>query len=97
MSNFDPTNTGTLGKNKNPQSEKSPPYKGQVNVEGVEYWVSGWVKKNGQTGESFFSLSLTPKQKANEQGVQQAKQAVNQGGGFDDEIPFAPYLKWLQA
>lgn len=90
---YDNTNRGTMGKNKKPKTEKSPPYVGKLNVEGIEYWVSGWVQKNGQTGESFFSLSVqkvrSDKDTA-QQGVQQAQAAINQpAGDFDDDIPFS--------
>lgn len=35
---------------------------GQINVDGKEYWINGWQKKNGQDGSTFYSLSVKPKQ-----------------------------------
>jgi len=62
---FDRTNTGTLGRNKNRKNDKQPEYKGSINIGGVEYWLSGWVKTAGdnapEPGSKFFSLSVTPK------------------------------------
>jgi len=90
MTEYSNTNRGTLGKNKNPKSEKSPPYSGKLNVEGVDYWVSGWVQKNGQTGEPFFSLSL---QRCNSDAATagkpvQSSEPLSTAPDFDDDIPF---------
>ena len=43
---YDNTNKGILGKNKDKSKETHPEYKGQINVDGVEYWLSAWVKTN---------------------------------------------------
>ena len=83
---YDNTNKGTLGKNKNKKSEKSPEYSGQLNVEGVEYWVSGWVKENKSSGEKFFSLALTPKQEKQDGRTDQSE--AQKSSDFDDTIPF---------
>lgn len=83
---YDNTNRGTLGKNKKLKNDKSPPYTGLINIEGVEYWVSGWVKKNGQTGESFFSLSLTKKDQSQESRSDPRNQQPDPD--FNDSIPF---------
>lgn len=81
---YDNTNRGTLGKNKNPKSDKSPPYRGKINIEGKDYWLSAWVKES--EGEKFFSLAATPKDD------QPARQDPRGGGdAFEDsEIPFGP-------
>lgn len=49
MSNFDKTNTGTLGVNNRREKDTHPQHKGQINIEGVEYWLSGWEKENKAT------------------------------------------------
>jgi len=94
---FDNTNRGTLGKNKNPKSDKSPEYNGRINVNGVDYYLNGWVKENKNTGEKFFALSVKPIQETAAQGVQQARNQIvakTQDGSvdivadFDDDIPF---------
>jgi hypothetical protein len=58
---YDNTNKGTLFKNDKASKETDPGYKGQINVQGVEYWVSAWVKTAKKDNTKFFSLSLTPK------------------------------------
>jgi len=86
---YDNTNSGTLGKNKNPKSDKSPEYTGRLNVDGTDYYLSAWVKENSKTGEKFFSLSVKPVQETAAAGVQQAQAAIQGTPGFDDtDIPF---------
>jgi len=57
---YDNTNRGTLGKNKRREKDTHPEYSGKLNVEGREYWLSGWVRE--KDGEKFFSLSVKPKE-----------------------------------
>ena len=62
---YDNTNSGMLARNKRKEKDTHPDYSGSVNVDGVEYWLSGWLKtgKDGSrmAGEKFFSLSLRRK------------------------------------
>ena len=74
MSNYDKTNTGNLGKNQRREKDTHPEYTGQINIEGVEYWLSAWIKENGQTGEKFFSLSVKPKDQQRQSPPPQQRQ-----------------------
>jgi hypothetical protein len=56
---FDNTNRGILTKNQNKSSDKHPDLSGSLNVDGVDYWLSGWTKE-GKSGK-FLSLSVKPK------------------------------------
>ena len=93
MTDFDKTNTFTLGKvdkdkpeNAERDTEKWPDYKGTLNVDGVEYYLSAWVKTNGQTGEKFFSGAI---QVAEKKTAAPATPASGGGmDGFEDDIPF---------
>ena len=82
--------TGTLGKNKRKEKDSHPDYSGQINVAGVDYWLSGWLK-TGPTGEKFFSLAVKPKEqeKPKQKGEEYAgglrQPAV---GEPDDDLPF---------
>ena len=63
-------------------------YSGTLNVDGIEFWVSGWVKSS-KKGTKFLSLSVKPK------NGPAGTNKLQSGGGapFDDEIPFAPELR----
>lgn len=52
-------NRGVLFKNDNKTTETQPLYKGNINVDGQDYWLSAWVKQ-GQRG-SFMTLAVTKK------------------------------------
>ncbi len=86
---YDNTNKGTIGKNKRKEQESHPDLSGQINIEGVEYWLSGWHKKNAQTGEGFYSLSVKPKQQTYTDTAQPVRSREPEGEDvLDDIIPF---------
>lgn len=59
---FDDTNRGALFKEQEKSSERAPDYKGSINVDGKDYWLSAWVKE-AQSGRKYMSLSVEPKEK----------------------------------
>jgi hypothetical protein len=82
MEKFD--NSGVLFKAKEMKNDRSPQYTGNIMVNGVEYWLSGWVKES-KNGQKFFGLAVSPKD------AQQApKKAAPKGVEFEDDssIPF---------
>ena len=60
MTQYDNTNSGALFKNDKAGVEARPDYRGTLNVEGTEYWISSWLKTS-KKGEKFMSLSVQPK------------------------------------
>ena len=52
-------NTGVLFKNDKKLNDNHPDYKGSITVNGVEYWISSWIKQ-GKNGK-FMGLAVTPK------------------------------------
>lgn len=86
---YDNTNRGQIWGNKKKESEKHPDYTGTLNVEGVEYWVSGWKRKEG-AHEKAPALSFSIKRKEEDsKPAQPAKQAAKQSNdNFEDDIPF---------
>ena len=60
MSEYDNSNTGALFKNDQKTTDKHPDYKGSLNVGGVDYWLSAWLKKS-KAGATFMSLAVTIK------------------------------------
>jgi hypothetical protein len=87
---YDNTNRGTLGKNLRREKDTHPEYTGQIDIDGVGYWLSAWVKE-GQGGK-FFSLSVKPKEQQaapRPSAPSPAKAAPSSGfDDMDDDIPF---------
>lgn len=89
MTGYDNTNKGILSKNDRREKETHPEYTGTLNVEGVDYWVSGWVKERKDGSGKFFSLSV--KRKEHRVGpTYDGNPAVPLAQTLNDEIPFAP-------
>jgi RNA-splicing ligase RtcB len=61
LSQYDNTNRGIISKNTRKESENHPDIKGQINIDGVEYWLDGWMKQKNDGSGSFYSLSVKPK------------------------------------
>ena len=82
---YDNTNRGAIFKNDDKQQDNHPDYKGSLNVNGVDMWVSGWLKTSEKTGKKFMSLSVKPKE---DKPFKQVSSPKRQPVEFDDDIPF---------
>lgn len=81
---YDNTNRGQIWGNKEKQKDSQPDFKGTINVEGREYWLSAW-KRKPDAHPNAPSLSFSVQAKEEQQPVQQP---VQQGDVMDDSIPF---------
>ena len=80
MAQYDNTNTFTLNKNDKGDNPRRPDYRGKLNVDGIEFTLSGWVRE-GANGK-FISGSVTIVEAKQEE---RAKPAVE---GADEDVPF---------
>jgi uncharacterized protein (DUF736 family) len=80
---YDNNNRGSLFKNDRKDDAKFPDYKGSINVDGTDYWLSAWIKVS-KDGQKFMSLSVKNK---NADASLQPKKKVKQEE-FDDSMPF---------
>lgn len=55
---YDNTNRGALFKNDKKTGDSQPDYKGNLNVDGKEFYISAWLKTSG-AGKKYMSLSVT--------------------------------------
>ena len=75
-------NSGVLFTNDKKDNERAPHYKGSIMVNGVDYWLSAWVKQ-GKSGK-FMGLAVSPK----DTQQQAPKPASKRVEDMDDSVPF---------
>jgi hypothetical protein len=80
---YDNTNKGALFRNddKDPNDDKDRDYAGTLDVEGTEFWLSGWIR-TAKSRRKYLSLSVKPKQ--DKPPASKEPRAAD----FNDEIPF---------
>ena len=84
MSNtYDNTNKGIFGRNDRKTLDTHPDFSGSINIEGREYWLSGWIKERRDGSGKFFSLTAKPKDGASATAAPRPTPA-----DLDDDIPF---------
>jgi len=83
MTQYDDTNRGQIWKNEKKEKDTHPDFTGSLNVEGTEYWVSAWKRKEGANPKApALSFSIKPKDEARAEPKREAE------ADLDDEIPF---------
>ena len=75
-------NSGVLFKNDKKETGNHPDYKGNLMVDGKEYWLSAWIKE-GKTGK-FMGLALSPR----EASTQHNKMASKTIADMESDVPF---------
>ena len=75
-------NSGVLFKSDKVENERSPHYKGNITVDGKDYWISAWVKE-GKSGK-FMGLAVNPKEEANTSSPKK-KSSIED---MDSDVPF---------
>lgn len=63
---YDNTNRGSIWKNEKKETDTHPDFTGTIDVEGVEYWVSAWKRKEG-ANPNAPALSFSIKAKEQQQ------------------------------
>lgn len=82
MSQYDNNLTGVLFKNDKDGNEKRPDYKGSAEIEGVQYWVSAWIRDTAK------GKCLSMKYERKEQQPQPATAQQQTAPAYDKDIPF---------
>lgn len=76
-------NSGAMFVNDRKEADNHPDRRGDALIDGVEYWVSGWVKE-GKKGK-WLSLSFKRK---DQRGATTRDEAQQGPVDLDSEIPF---------
>lgn len=88
---YDNSNRGALWGNENREKETSPDFKGTINVNGVDYWLSAWRRKP-DANPSAPALSLSVKAKEEKPAKEAPQTGYKQTSSFheplNDDIPF---------
>lgn len=74
-------NSGALFINNRKEKENHPDRQGQIMVEGVEYWLSGWCKVS-KAGEKYISLSVKRKEPKPSAGIAEGPQTNDPSDGW---------------
>lgn len=65
MPDYDNTNSGAMFFEQDPESDRHPNYKGSINVDGKDYWLSAWDKVS-KSGKNYISISVKAKEPRSE-------------------------------
>jgi hypothetical protein len=81
---YDNEMRGLIGKNDRKEQDSHPDIKGECQIGGTAYWISGWRKERKDGSGSFYSLSF----KAKDAPQPAAKPAPKRVAADEDEISF---------
>jgi hypothetical protein len=83
--------TGSLFDNSaRKEKDSHPDRSGTAMIDGREYWVNGWLKKD-KNGKPWLSLAFKLKGEiAKPTTSKMQPKGAGGGGDMDDNIPFAP-------
>lgn len=86
MTEYDNNLSGVLFNNDRKEKPSHPDKKGSCEINGTEFWISGWIKE-GKKGK-FMSLAFTPKEDSPKKDKAEAWKAGQPLAAQDDDIPW---------
>jgi hypothetical protein len=82
---YDNRDRGALFKNDRKDGEKSPDYKGEIDVGGQVHWLNAWIRV-AKSGQKYMALTVKPK--LDQSAKTERTYATRRDDFHDDEIPF---------
>jgi len=86
MTEYDNTNRGSIWKNEEKKTEKHPDFTGSANIDGTDYRVSAWKRKDGANPKAP-ALSFSFRAKDGDER-KTSEPEPKQEEFQEDEIPF---------
>lgn len=80
-------NSGVIFRVREKQKETFPDYEGNCTINGQEFWMNAWLKKD-KNGNTFMSFAFKPKKLPAGQTKQPSFEDSKADDGFQDAIPF---------
>ena len=85
--NHDNNMRGAIWANTDKQKDTHPDFKGNATINGVDYWVSAWKRKEGASDRApILSFSFTQKEEKPADTASYSSPEVTKK--INDEIPF---------
>ena len=84
---FDETNRGAIWKNEKKETDKYPDFTGSINVDGHDYWLSGW-KRTPDASPKSPAMKFTVKRKDGKPQQQASAPRRPARDEMSDEIPW---------
>ena len=83
--------SGTLFKNDRKEKDTHADYRGEIRIDGKDYWLSAWIKE-GKSGK-FMSIAAkakdgTPDRPTGPKEFHAAAQKAFGDAALDDDVPF---------
>lgn len=86
---FDNTNRGSIWKNDKKDKDTHPDFTGTINVDGKDYWLNGWRRKEGAAEKSpAMTFTVRPKESRDRNPNAGREHTTSATQPMDDEIPF---------
>ena len=75
---------GALFRQDERKGETSPTHSGNCKINGVDYWISGWMNTAQSSGKKYLSLKFNKKDGSGKR----PSSPVDAEDDFDDDVPF---------
>jgi hypothetical protein len=86
---FDNSNRGSIWKNTKKETDKHPDFTGNLNVDGKEFWVSAWRRKEDAPAKApALTFSIKAKEETAKKADPISTGRARSDDAMSDEIPF---------
>jgi len=86
---YDDTNRGQLWRNQHKEKPTQRDFQGSINIDGKEYWLSGWQRDEGANPKApIMKLKAELKEESQEKSPPATPDSATPPADWDDDIPF---------